>query len=274
MSLINNTNPPGRGKLLTSADMNLVFTEINNGFPMDAENVRDEGLDQPVFKTASPANGGKSGLILVAADDDTTTSSTVVTANTSATSPYLAPSTTQTFATGGVVFSQNNIIRVYWQFNQTTSTTSVSTPITADTNATAWAVWLEWQLASGGAWVPVPFQSDFEDIQVSPQTHGASTLQTYASTLINHVYIVDLSGTPSYLEEPERSSYGCWWFKADANYVIHGLRLRARGLVQNFYNSTPVSGPAVNAWELVDSSNNYNLTVSRSNISYLIMREQ
>ena len=125
-------------------------------------------------------------------------------------------------------------------------------------------------MASGGAWVPVPFQSDFEDFLVSPQTHGASTLQTYASTLVNHIYIIDASGTPTYLVEPERSSYGCWWFKADANYVIYGLRLRARGLLRNFYDNTDT----VNAWELAESANNYNLTVSRSNISYLIMREQ
>lgn len=269
MSRITNTNPPNRGDKLTSTDLNTSFTEVNNAFPMDAENVRNEGLDQPSFALAGTS--GQSGIILIKADENDNSVSVIVNANTVAGAPPKdAPTTVQTWTTGIVPFNQNKIIRVYWQF-ENVITGSVTTPIAAGTNGTAWAVWLEWQLSSGGAFVPVPFQSDFEDIQISPATYGASSLKTYASTFVNHVYI--RSG--GYDFPPARTGYGCWLFKADQNYVIYGLRLRARGLLQPRYNATPVSGDPVNVWELVDSpASTHQMTINKSYMAYMIMEEQ
>lgn len=273
MSRINNTNPPGRGKELTSTALNQVFTEVNDAFPMDADNVRNEGLDQPAFDLDT--NDGKSGIILVAADEDQNTSSVIVHANEKAISPYDPPTIVHTWSLLQT-YATDQIMRVYWQFeNETYSSSYTAVPITPDTNATGWAVWLEWQLSSGGAWTPVPNQSDFEDILVSPATHGASTLDTYGCTIVNHVFIHSHGGTTRYDEYPSRTGYGSWIYKADQDYVIFGLRLMCRGLIQNFYNNTPVNPPKSNAWELVDAaSSTHQITIDASHIAYMIMEEQ
>lgn len=265
MSRITNTNPPNRGDKLTSTDLNTSFTEVNNAFPMDAENVRNEGLDQPSFALAGTS--GQSGIILIKADENDNSVSVIVNANTVAGAPpFDAPTTVQTWTTGIVPFNQNKIIRVYWQFENVISGIS---SIASTTNGISWAVWLEWQLSSGGAFVPVPFQSDFEDIQISPATYGASSLKTYASTFVNHTYV--RSG--GYDLPPARTGYGCWLFKADQNYVIYGLRLRARGLLTGEYNATPVSGDPVNMWRLVQSLAGQ-ITINKSYMAYMIMEEQ
>lgn len=270
MSRITNSNPPKRGEQLTSTELNQVFTEANAAFPLDGDNVRNEGIEQPSFNLSGTT--GKSGVILIAAADDDETSSTIVPANTKTNIPY-DPATTVHTWNFVQVFNSGKIIRVYWQFENTVAG-SGATPITADTNGTGWAVWLEWQLSSGGSFVPVPNQSDFEDIQVSAATHGAATYNTYGSTLVNHVYIRNNSGSPNYDFPPARTGYGCWWYKADQNYTIYGLRLQCRGLIQNFYNSSPVNGTATNAWELVDSpAATHQITIGDSNIAYLLMEE-
>jgi hypothetical protein len=272
MSRITNNNPPQRGQKLTSTDLNQVFTDVNNAFPMDGDNVRNEGIDQPAFNLAGTS--GKSGIILIAADDDETSTPTVVNANTASVPPFDVPVAIQTWSTGIVPFNEDKIIRVYWQFENEIFG-SAAQPITADTNATAWAVWLEWQLSSGGAWNPVPFQSDFEDILVSPAIYGASTLNTYGCTIVNHVYIHQKSGTTEYDFPPDRTKYGSWWFQADQDYTIYGLRLMCRGLIQNFYNSTPVNPPASNAWKLVLSPvSTHQIIVNASQMAYMIMEEQ
>jgi hypothetical protein len=273
MSTINNSNPPGRGKPLTSTDLNTSFTEVNNAFPLDGDNVRNEGLDQPVFATYP--SSGQSGIILKNADADLDSSTYIVPANTATTAPYNGLTTIHSW-TKLINLAQNDILRVYWQFDNEVAGFVSGNPITDDTNATAWVVWLEWQIG-GTTWSPVPNQSDFVDIQVSPATHGASSLKTYATTFVNHVYIYKKISdvNHSFYIPPARSSYGSWCFKADTSYLITGLRLQARGLVQNFYNSAPVSGPAVNAWELVDSpSATYQMTVNKSYLAFLQMREQ
>jgi translation elongation factor P/translation initiation factor 5A len=48
MSRITNSNPPKRGEQLTSTELNQVFTEANAAFPMDGDNVRNEGIEQVV----------------------------------------------------------------------------------------------------------------------------------------------------------------------------------------------------------------------------------
>jgi hypothetical protein len=283
MSRITNTNPPARGKKLTSADLNTSFTEINNGFPMDAENVRNEGLDQPSFALAGTS--GQSGIILIKADEDDNSTPVVVISNDQlgGSSPLTPPTTVQTWTPGVVPFNEDKIIRVYWQFENIVAGINTD-PITVDSNGTVWAVWLEWQLSSGGSFEPVPFQSDFGDYLTntpSPRSRGSSSLTTYASTLVNHVYIRQHSGGGStdYDFPPARTGYGCWWFKADQNYVIYGLRLRARGLLQNYYNDYNATGlPSrdQNAWRLAraPTPSDHTMTINKSYMAYMIMEEQ
>ena len=271
MSRITNDNPPKRGEQLTSTELNQVFTEVNDAFPMDGDNVRNEGIEQPSFNLASTS--GKSGIILIAADDDTDTGTTIVPANEATSAPYDPATVVHTWSTL-ITFNTNKIMRVYWQFENVVAG-SATTPITADTNATGWAVWLEWQLSSGGSWEPVPNQSDFEDLVESPATSGAVTYRTYGSTIVNHVYIHEHSSSTEYDFPPDRTGYGCWWYQAKQNYTIYGLRLKCRGLIQNFYADNPVSGDDTNAWELVDSpASTHQITIGASNIAYMIMEEK
>lgn len=262
MSRITNDNPPKRGEQLTSTELNQVFTEVNDAFPLDGDNVRNEGIEQPSFNLSSTS--GKSGIILIAADDDDDSSNNTIVANTSTITPT-DPITVhewsflQTFNTG-------KILRVYWQFeNQITGTNA--NPLAASINATAWAVWLEWQLSSGGAWDAVPNQGDFDRVTV-----GEPTSQTYGCTIVNHVYVHKHSGSTRYDFPPDRTGYGCWWYKADQNYTIYGLRLRCRGLIQNDFDSS-----VGNTWLLVGGSGfdtNHEITIGPSNIAYMIMEEK
>ena len=279
MSRINNTNPPGRGKELTSTALNQVFTEVNDAFPMNAENVRNEGLDQPSFDL--DANDGKSGIILVAADEDQNNSSISISANTEQEPPFISSTVIHTW-NFLQIYATNQIMRVYWQFENEVSANSYGSPIDADTNAVTWPVWLEWQLSSGGAWTPVPNQSDFEDLIQTTTTpggydiYGASSDNTYATTFVSQVYIHRHSATTDYDTQPARTGYGSWIYKADQIYVIYGLRLMCRGLLINFFNDNPDVGSPINSWYLVPSSASdaYTITIDASHIAYMIMEEQ
>tara|TARA_R100001086_G_scaffold242590_1_gene170421 strand:+ start:2504 stop:3343 length:840 start_codon:yes stop_codon:yes gene_type:complete len=277
MSRIKNADPIKRGSSLSSTQINQQFTEVNAAFPMDGDNVRNEGIDQPVFDLNN--SHGKSGIILRSSGSNNVTTPEIVHANTATTPPYDFATPINTFTILNQ-YSTNNIIRVYWQFDHNTLSTSYSTPFATFPNATCWVVWLEWDITGGGSYTQVPHQSSFEEIQVSPATHGAATYKTYASTFIPHITVVsDGSGgvttIPPLGVAYHRSSYGCWFYKADQDYSIYGLRLMARGLVRNFYNATPATGSATNAWELVDSAAaTHQITINNSNLSYLIMRDQ
>ena len=101
MSRITNDNPPKRGEKLTSTDLNQMFTEVNDAFTLDGQNVRNEGLDQPVFDLN---NGhGKSGIILVAAASNEETTPVTVDANTASSPPFDAADTIQEFTVVQVV---------------------------------------------------------------------------------------------------------------------------------------------------------------------------
>ena len=220
MSRITNSNPPKRGEKLTSTELNQVFTEANAAFPMDGDNVRNEGVDHPAFSLSGTT--GQSGIILHKADDDTDTGTTNVPANSSTVTPDPAV-TVHTWSTGVVLFNEDQVIRVYWQFeNQITG--AVSTPVQAGYNALGWAVWLEW--------------------------HSSST---------------------QYEFPPDRTGYGCWWYKADQNYTIYGLRLRCRGLIINKYDAS-----VENTWLLLGNASapaNHDITIGASNMAYMIMEE-
>jgi len=273
MSRITNDNPPKRGEQLTSTELNQVFTEANDAFPLDGDNVRNEGIEQPSFSLSSTS--GKSSIILIAADDDTDTSSTTVEANTATTTPFDAPTAVHTWDIS-TTFDAGKMLRVYWQFeNQITG--AVDPPVTSNVNATAWAIWLEWKLSSGGSWETVPNQSDFDDHLTNAflYNYGATSTNTYATTFVNHVYIHRKSGTTEYDFPRDRTAYGCWWYKADQNYTIYGLRLMCKGLLQNFYNASPITPPATNAWELQPATaNTHEITIGSSNIAYMIMEEK
>lgn len=262
MSRITNINPPKRGEKLTSTELNQVFTEANAAFPMDGDNVRNEGVDHPAFSLSGTT--GQSGIILHKADDDTDTGTTNVPANSSTVTPDPAV-TVHTWSTGVVLFNEDQVIRVYWQFeNQITG--AVSTPVQAGYNALGWAVWLEWQLSSGGAWVSVPNQGDFDRVTI-----GEPTSQTYGCTIVNHVYVHEHSSSTQYEFPPDRTGYGCWWYKADQNYTIYGLRLRCRGLIINKYDVS-----VENTWLLLGNASapaNHDITIGASNMAYMIMEE-
>jgi hypothetical protein len=262
MSRITNDNPPKRGELLTSTDLNQVFTEVNDAFPMDGDNVRNEGIDMPIFSLDN--NDGTSNIILIAAADDDDSASTTVQANSSTATPD-APTTVHEW-TVLQTFDTDKIIRVYWQF-ETQITGSSTSPVQPTYNALGWAVWLEWKLSSGGPWESVPNQGEFDRVTI-----GEPTSQTYGCTIVNHVYVHEHSSSTQYEFPPERTGYGCWWYKADSDYIIYGLRLRCRGLIINAYDST-----VENTWLLLGASSypaNHNIIIGASNIAYMVMEEK
>lgn len=265
MSRITNDNPPKRGEQLTSTELNQVFTEVNDAFPMDGDNVRNEGIEQPSFNLSSTS--GKSGIILIAADDDDDSGSTTVTSNESTVT--LDPSTTVHEWTLLQTFNQNKVIRVYWQFENSIVGQTTGSSIIDSVNAYGWAIWLEWKLSSSGAYEPVPNQDDFEQ-ELSTGNYGSFTENTYASTIVNHVYIHEHSGSTDYDFPPDRTAYGCWWYKADQNYTIYGLRLRCRGILANTYITSK------NAWVNQNQAvpTNNEITIGASNIAYMIMEEK
>ena len=148
MSRITNDNPPKRGEKLTSTDLNQMFTEVNDAFTLDGQNVRNEGLDQPVFDLN---NGhGKSGIILVAAASNEETTPVTVDANTASSPPFDAADTIQEFTVVQVVKS-DEIIRVYWQFDVENTVTDNAPVDSTTNNGCVWAAWLEYKLSSGGS---------------------------------------------------------------------------------------------------------------------------
>ncbi len=65
MALIKNTTVK-RGDKLTSAELNQQFTDVNSGFPMNGDTVRNEGVDYMAVDTGSSGTStGKNGLVLV-----------------------------------------------------------------------------------------------------------------------------------------------------------------------------------------------------------------
>tara|TARA_R100000664_G_scaffold9048_1_gene15055 strand:+ start:13502 stop:14332 length:831 start_codon:yes stop_codon:yes gene_type:complete len=276
MSRITNSNPPTRGDKLTSTDLNQMFTDVNNAFELDGENVRNEGLDQPVFSLNS--GHGKSGIILVAAASNEYTTPVTVNANTASSPPFDAAVTVQEWTVVQPVVT-GNIIRVYWQFDFE-NTVSSNAPVNSTTNnGCVWAVWLEYQLSSGGAWEAVENQNDF-DVPIdgaspgSPSVWGNPTQYAYGCTIYNHAFVREHSSSTTIDTPPHRTAYGCWWYAPSSDITIYGLRLQCRGLLSQRYVTTAgfVQG---NAWALKTvSSGTQNTTINKSYVTYLVMREQ
>ncbi len=273
MSRITNADPIKRGSSYTSTQLNQQFTEVNAAFPMDGDNVRNEGIDQPVFDLNN--SHGKSGIILVAAASDNNTTPVTVTANTSAVS---SPDAADVIQTWNVLqpITTTDLIRVYWQFDYTTTANDDSPVNSNDKNGCVWAVWLEYK-DSGGSWHTVPNQGDFAS-QVSGSTFGSYTSQSYACTLVPHTVVLYDSlytpaNNPRVLDTYPSTGYGDWIYSPPSNLTIYGLRLMGRGLLSQAYDS--LVGPSQNTWILLRNINFPQINIiSRSHIAYLVMRKQ
>jgi len=276
MSRITNSNPPSRGDKLTTTDLNQMFTEANSAFVLDGDNVRNEGLDQPVFNLN--ASHGKSGIILVGAASNEVTTPVTVNANTASSPTFDAAVTVHQWTVVQPV-AVDEIIRVYWQFDFT-NTVSNNAPVNSTTNnGCVWAVWLEYQLESSGAWLPVANQNDF-DVPIdgsspgSPSVWGNPTQYAYGCTIYNHAFVREHSSSTTIDTPPHRTAYGCWWYKPSSGITIYGLRLQCRGLLSQRHVTTAgfVQG---NAWALKTvSSGTQQTTINKSYVAYLVMREQ
>lgn len=273
MSRIKNADPIKRGSSLSSTQINQQFTEVNAAFPMDGDNVRNEGIDQPVWDLN---NGhGKSGIILVAADSDNNTTPVTVTANTAA---VTSPDPADVIQTWTVVqpVTTADVIRVYWQFDYKTTADSSITTGTNPKNGMVWAVWLEYK-DSGGSWNPVPNQGDFAS-QVSGITFGSYTSQTYGCTLVSHAVVLydplyAPADNPRVLDTYPQTGYGDWIYSPPSNLTIYGLRLMSRGLLSQGYDS--LVGPSQNTWILDRNTGFPQINIiSRSYMAYLVMRKQ
>jgi hypothetical protein len=277
MSRITNADPIKRGSSYTSTQLNQQFTEVNAAFPMDGDNVRNEGIDQPSFDLNN--SHGKSGIILVAAASDNNTTSVTASANTATGSPFDAPVTIQTWTVVQPV-TTTDLIRVYWQFDYQTVVNNSAPVSLQDKNSCVWAVWLEYQSSFGGSWEAVPNQGDFDQgIAGSPgslTSYGTHTSQGYGCTIVPHalvLYDTVTSNTKVYTNTVPATGYGDWIYAPDSNITIYGLRLRMRGLLDQKYDS--VLGPPQNSWRLLTTSSGVQTnTVSRSYMAYLVMREQ
>jgi len=268
MSKITNTNPPQRGQELTTTDLNQVFTEANGAFPLDGDNVRNEGLDQPVFSLNS--GHGKSGIILVNAASNESTTPVTVNANTATGTPFDAATTVQTWTVVQPITTAD-LIRVYWQFDYQNTVTSAGPVNIATNNGCVWALWLEYQLSFGGAWQPVENQNDFDNF-LDTSVYGSPTSFTYGCTIYSHALVYNNGGSLVVDTYPHRTGYGCWWLAPSSNITIYGLRLQCRGLLnQRFVTPNNLK----NSWHLQTvSSGTQQSTINKSYIAYMVMREQ
>jgi len=279
MSRITNADPIKRGSSYTSTQLNQQFTEVNAAFPMDGDNVRNEGIDQPSFDLNN--SHGKSGIILVAADSNDDTTPVTASANTATGTPFDAPVTIQTWTVVQPVTS-SDLIRVYWQFDYQTVANDSAPVNVQGNNGCVWAIWLEYQSSFGGSWQAVPNQGDFEQgIAGSPgsiTSFGTHTSQGYGCTIVPHTVVLydplySAVNNPRVLDTHPSTGYGDWIYAPDSNITIYGLRLRIRGLLDQKYDS--VTGSPQNSWRLLTTSSGVQTnTVSRSHMAYLVMREQ
>lgn len=275
MSTISNSTLPNKNSTVSSSDLNTVFTETNAAFPMEADNVRNEGIDQPQWNLANAS--GQSDIVLLSANHYGQNHGTgvIVPANTKSVPPFDVSTTIQDEATL-IVLALDDIFRVYFQLDAQI-TGSNTTPIAASTNGVAWAFWLEWDITDATLtnWVPVPNQSDMEDLLESPSTYGAQTDSMYATCLVSHCFVHRVGASTKVDFPPRRGHRGTFLFKSTGSYTVYGLRIRARGLFLPFY-STPASigdPPAHNSVKLVLSpSATHQVKVYNSDISYVQMR--
>jgi hypothetical protein len=288
MSVIKNTGIK-RGDKLTATALNAEFTAVNTAFTMDEDNFRNEALDQPAFNLN--ATSGKSGIILKqsgSSDLITTASPVNIDANQNAVSSMVAATQLGIIDNSGAAFiiaKQNDILRVYWQYGFATgATTAKSAPYDAAKCGLCWAIWLEWQLSSGGAWAQVTGQGNMEtnlDASASAGGFGSTTANLKATALSNHSLDYHIaSGTINELQifPGERNGYGQYYFKFTGDTTIYGLRLMCRGLYEPCWPPTSVQQNALRITQAAapsaPASHNNRMTIQQLEISYLLMRNE
>lgn len=286
MSVIKNTGVK-RGDKLTATALNAEFTAVNTAFTMDADNFRNEALDQPAFNLN--ATSGKSGIILKQSGSKMLIASAAtvyVPANENAVASSAAATQLGIYDNSGAAFIialQNDIFRVYWQFKHFTQVTAAkSAPYDANTSNNCWAIWLEWQLSSGGAWAQVTGQGNMETDYTggSGGGYGSKTQDLKATSISYHSldYHIGAGASNELQAFPSaRMGYGQYYFKFTGNTTIYGLRLMCKGLYEPTYAATPSSNilriQQATAPVHPATSNN-RIQVSGLEISYLLMRNE
>ena len=286
MSVIKNTGIK-RGDKLTSTALNAEFTAVNTAFTMDADNFRTEGLDQPAFNLN--ATSGKSTIILKQAGSSTLIASSgatvVVEANENAVASSAAATQLGIFNNSGAAFiiaEQNDILRVYWQHQHfTQAITAKSLPYDALKSNNCWAIWLEWQLSSGGAWAQVPGQSDMETNYTGTSGgYGAKTQDLKATEIVYHSLNYHIgSGTINQLQSfpTQRMGYGQYYYKFTSNTTIYGLRLMCKGIYQTIYATTPSSNILMISQAdapTAPATTNNTISIDDLELSYILMKDE
>ena len=277
MSKISTDTMPKRGAKIDSPELNNIYTDINSGFPLAEDNVRNEGLALPQFDTY--AQSGESGIILKSADAFVGShgAGTIVRANEATVFPYDAPQLIQEESLL-ILTEDDDILRVYFQIEAEVSGSNAS-PIGAGTNDMFWVFWLEWQLSSGGAWEPVQGntsnQTDYEDILISPSTYGGFTEDSIAAIFVNHCYVHSHSSSTDVDFPPKRGHCGNYFLLENTGgRNIYGLRVMARGLMRGGYVSGGVSGDGNAGFITISPASTHQITVYNSDISYVQMRNK
>ena len=280
MAIIKNTGIK-RGDKLTATDLNAEFAAVNTGFPMNEDNVRNEGVDYKAFDTGgSGSSTGKNGVILVDANGfvlQTSGTSTIVRENTS-----VASDTAVGDKTGlSISAVAGDILRVYWQAQVTTSTTSSGYPTgTSGIHSTAcWVHRLQWQINGSGSYVDVPGQSDLNQTIDASGNKGTIMDETIASALVNSaIYHKNGSGTPTLIDPAIRTSYGSYYYKFTGSTTINAFRIVARGLFMPIYVASGGGNPAYsedkNCLQLLTVSTAQQITFNQVDLNYLLMRSE
>ena len=274
MSKISANTLPKRGAELTSTDLNEVYTDINDGFPLNGDNLRNEAIALPNLD--SETLDGQSGIILRYAGhfDGSHGSGTITPANTQATHPFDPPTIIQSDSVI-ITLDDGDVLRVYFQVTAEV-TGSASSPISASSNDFFWAYWLEWQLSSGGAWTPVENQTDYDDIIISPATYGGMTYNSNAAIFVNHCYIHRHSGSDDVDFPPKRGHCGQYFLLENSGgRTIYGLRVMCKGLFRGGYASGVVNPPNGNcAFITLSPSATHQIKTTASDLIYLVQRNR
>jgi hypothetical protein len=274
MSVIKNTEIK-RGDKLTSTALNAEFAAVNTAFTMDADNFRTESIDQPAFDTNSAH--GRSGIILKAAQTFSTINSGTLTINANTNADSVAPQAATEIGaeTVAIVAKQNDIFRVYWQYDFNTEGNSSTDPYDADLLGWNWAIWLEWQLSSGGAFTPVTGQGDLDNaITVGGATkYGDLTSNLKACSIDYHGINYDSGSADVVVYPGRRNGYGQYFYKFTSDTTIYGLRLMVRGLYEPIYATTSNALKSLQA-STSGGSHVHKFVLYRADLSYLLMRNE
>lgn len=268
MSIIKNTGIK-RGDKLTATELNAEFTSANSAFTMDGDNFRNEAIDQPSLDTQN--NNGQSGTILKDANSYTLQSGTLtVSANENA--DTVAPEAATEIGAQAVtiVAKEDDIFRVYWQYDFNTAGNDSAAPIDVDQRL-CWAVWLEWKTSSGGSYAPVTGQGDLDNaITVSSATrYGELSSNMRATSLDMHCIQFRESVTNQAVYPGRRGGYGQYYFKFTGDTTLYGLRLMVRGIYEPVYATTSNAIKSVAA-----ASGIHSMVFYRADLSFLLMRNE